>query len=63
MSPEYNLTTAARLNVLGGVVGAVWFAPLALLGLDPAIIVVSLAAGLFFQFFPLTQAVPSLGRT
>lgn len=60
-STEYNLTTAARLNLMGGVVGAVWFAPLALLGLDPAIIVVSLAAGLFYQFFLHTQAVPALG--
>ncbi len=61
-SPEYNMTTSVRLNVLSNVVGAIWFAPMALFGFSDTIILTTLSAALFFQFFLHTQAIPPLGR-
>jgi sterol desaturase/sphingolipid hydroxylase (fatty acid hydroxylase superfamily) len=61
-SPEYNMTTSIRLNVLSNLVGAVWFAPMALFGFSDTVILTTLSAALFFQFFLHTQAVPPLGR-
>ena len=61
-SPEYNMTTSIRLNFLSNFVGAVWFAPMALFGFSDTVILSTLSAALFYQFFLHTQAIPPLGR-
>lgn len=61
-SPEYNMTTSLRLNFQGNFVGALWFAPMALFGFSDTVILTTLSAALFFQFFLHTQAIPPLGR-
>lgn len=60
-SPKMNLTTALRLNWLGKFVSPLFFVPLVLLGFSPTWMVVSLALGLFYQFFLHTEAVGRLG--
>lgn len=60
-SPWMNLTTAVRLNWLGSFVSPVFFMPLVLMGFSPEILTVSLAIGLFYQFFLHTEAVDKLG--
>ncbi len=57
-----NLTTAVRLNWLGGFVSIPFFLPLVLLGFSPNLIVLSLAVNLLFQFFLHTEAVTTLGK-
>jgi sterol desaturase/sphingolipid hydroxylase (fatty acid hydroxylase superfamily) len=61
-SSEYmNLTTAMRLNWLGGFFSAFAFVPLVLLGIEPAIIVSLQGISLVYQFFLHTEAVDKLG--
>lgn len=57
-----NLTAAVRLNWVANFVGPLFFAPLVLVGFSGEWIVVSLALGLFYQFFLHTEAVGRLGR-
>ena len=56
-----NLTAAVRLNWVANFVGPVFFAPLVLVGFSAEWITVSLALGLFYQFFLHTEAVGRLG--
>lgn len=60
-STHMNLTTAVRLNWLGGFVSIPFFMPLVLFGFSPELIVLTLALNLLFQFFLHTQAVAKLG--
>lgn len=60
-SPWMNLTTAFRLNWLGGFVSPIFFVPFILIGFSPEIFTASLAVGLFYQFFLHTEAVGRLG--
>ena len=60
-SPWMNLTTAFRLNWLGKFVTPMFFIPLVLLGMSPAVLAGSLAVILLFQFFLHTEAIGRLG--
>ena len=60
-SPWMNLTTAVRLNWVANFVSPLFFAPFILLGVSPEWMTLSLALGLFYQFFLHTEAVPPLG--
>lgn len=60
-SPWMNLTTAFRLNWIANFVGPIFFLPLILLGFNPLLVTLSLALGLFFQFFLHTEAIGKLG--
>nr|WP_243436237.1 sterol desaturase family protein [Acanthopleuribacter pedis] len=61
-STHMNLTTAVRLNWMGGFVSIPFFMPLVLLGLSPNMIVTALALNLLFQFFLHTEAIGKLGK-
>ena len=61
-SPWMNFTTAMRLNWIAKFVSPLFFAPLVLLGLSPEFLALSLALGLFFQFFLHTEVIGRLGR-
>lgn len=56
-----NLTTAVRLNWLGAFVSPLIYIPFVLLGFSAEILTISLAIGLFFQYFFHTEAVGKLG--
>ena len=56
-----NFTTAMRLNWLGGFIAPFFFLPLVLAGFSPVVIMLSLALGLFYQFFLHTEAFGSWG--
>ena len=56
-----NLTTAVRLNWLGSFVSPIFFVPFVLIGFSAKILILSLAIGLFYQFFLHTEAVGKLG--
>jgi len=60
-SPWMNLTTAVRLNWLGSFVSPIFFVPFVLIGFSAEILILSLAIGLFYQFFLHTEAVGKLG--
>jgi sterol desaturase/sphingolipid hydroxylase (fatty acid hydroxylase superfamily) len=60
-SPWMNLTTAYRLNWLGGFVAPVFFFPALLLGLSPTFVAVSVLLNLLYQFFLHTELVGKLG--
>ncbi|MEM7016622.1 MAG: sterol desaturase family protein [Pseudomonadota bacterium] len=60
-SPWMNLTTAIRLNWIAKFISPIFFAPLVLLGFSAEWTVISLALGLFFQFFLHTEAIGRLG--
>lgn len=60
-SPWMNLTTAVRLNWLGGFVSPLFFMPFILLGFSAEIFTLCLAVGLFYQFFLHTEAIGKLG--
>lgn len=60
-SPEYNLLVAPRLSAPANFVSPALFIPLILIGFTPKLITVSLAVGLFYQFFIHTEAVGRLG--
>ncbi len=57
-----NLSSAARLGWTSGLTGApLVFAPLVLLGIPPAAVVVALGVNLLYQFWLHTELVPKLG--
>ncbi len=60
-STAMNLTTAVRLNWLGGLLAPLFFAPLILLGFPSKWVIFSLVLGLVYQYFLHTQAVGRLG--
>ncbi len=60
-SPEYNLLVAPRLSAVAHLVSPLFFVPLALIGLSPEFIMLTLSAGLFLQFFLHTQTIGQLG--
>lgn len=60
-SPWMNLTTALRLNWVAKFVSPLFFAPLVWIGLSPAVVAGSLAAGLLYQFFLHTESIGTLG--
>lgn len=60
-SPEYNLLVAPRLSAVAHLVSPLFFVPLALVGFSPEFITVTLALGLFLQFFLHTQTIGTLG--
>lgn len=60
-STHFNLTTAIRLNWMGGFVNPIFFLPLVLLGFSAQMVVTCMALNLLFQFFVHTQAVGRLG--
>jgi sterol desaturase/sphingolipid hydroxylase (fatty acid hydroxylase superfamily) len=60
-SPWMNLTTAYRLNWLGGLIVPIFFLPAILLGFSPSQVVLCTALNLVYQFFLHTELVPKLG--
>ena len=56
-----NLTTAVRLNWVANFISPALFAPFILLGISPEWMSLSLAIGLFYQFFLHTETVRPLG--
>lgn len=60
-SPFMNLTTAYRLNWFNALISPLFFAPAALLGFPPSLIVIAYALNLLYQFFMHTEAVGKLG--
>lgn len=58
---KMNLTTAVRLNWIGTFVSPLIYIPFVLLGFSSEILIISLAVGLFFQYFLHTEAVGKLG--
>jgi len=56
-----NLTTAVRLNWLGTFLSPLIYVPFVLLGFSADILILSLAIGLFFQYFLHTEAIGKLG--
>ena len=57
-----NLSVSARLGVTGLISGSILvFAPLALIGFNPLLIVFALAASLFYQVFLHTELIKTLG--
>jgi sterol desaturase/sphingolipid hydroxylase (fatty acid hydroxylase superfamily) len=61
-SPYMNLSTSYRLNWLNALVSPLFFAPLALLGFSPTVIVISYALNLLYQFFMHTEAIGKWGK-
>ena len=60
-SDRFNLSTAIRLSWLGGLWGPVCFVPLALVGFDPILILLSLQLNLLYQLWVHTEKVGKLG--
>ncbi len=60
-SPYLNFTTSFRLNWLQALVNFPFFVPLALLGIDPGLLLLFYSASAVYQFFMHTELVPSLG--
>lgn len=60
-SPEYNLLVAPRLSAVAHLVTPLFFMPLVLVGFSPEFITISMAVGLFLQFFLHTQTIGKLG--
>jgi sterol desaturase/sphingolipid hydroxylase (fatty acid hydroxylase superfamily) len=60
-SPWMNLTTAYRLNWLGGLIVPIFFLPAIVLGFSPSEVVLCTALNLVYQFFLHTELVPKLG--
>lgn len=58
---KMNLTTAVRLNWLGAFLSPLIYIPFVLIGFSSKLIVLSLAIGLFFQYFLHTEAIKNLG--
>lgn len=56
-----NLTTAVRLNWIGAFVSPLIYLPFVLLGFSANILIICIAAGLFFQYFLHTEFVGKLG--
>lgn len=60
-SEEYNLSVALRQSALGGLVGWVFYLPLALVGFPPEMFAASYAANLLYQFWIHTRAIRTMG--
>ena len=60
-SPWMNLTTAYRLNWLGGLIVPLFFLPTIILGFSPNGVALCIALNLIYQFFLHTELVPKLG--
>jgi sterol desaturase/sphingolipid hydroxylase (fatty acid hydroxylase superfamily) len=60
-SQHYNLSTALRQAVLTPVTGPIFWAPLALLGFPPVMILTAQAWSLLYQFWLHTEAIDRLG--
>ncbi len=59
-SEEYNLTTALR-QTSGGILGWVFYIPLALLGIEPIMMLSVASLNLLYQFWVHTRHIPKLG--
>ncbi|MDP2387529.1 MAG: sterol desaturase family protein [Bacteroidota bacterium] len=57
-----NLTTSYRLNWFSAIIGPFFFMPLAILGIDPQVIVLSYAFNLLYQFLLHTEVINKLGK-
>lgn len=60
-SQHYNLSTALRQAVLTPITGPIFWAPLALVGFPPVMILTAQAWSLLYQFWLHTEAIRSLG--
>ncbi|MEM1322509.1 MAG: sterol desaturase family protein [Bacteroidota bacterium] len=60
-SPWMNFTTAVRLNWLGKFLSPLILVPFVFIGFSSKVLVISLAVGLFYQFFLHTEAIGKLG--
>ncbi|MFN0249119.1 MAG: sterol desaturase family protein [Kofleriaceae bacterium] len=60
-SRHYNLSTALRQAVLTPITGPIFWAPLALVGFPPVMILTAQAWSLLYQFWLHTEAIPKLG--
>ncbi|MBA3457753.1 MAG: sterol desaturase family protein [Deltaproteobacteria bacterium] len=60
-SQHYNLSTALRQPLLTPFTGPIFWAPLALVGFPPAMILTAQAVSLLYQFWLHTEAVDRLG--
>jgi len=60
-SQHYNLSTALRQAVLTPLTGPIFWAPLALVGFPPVMILTAQAWSLLYQFWLHTEAIDSLG--
>lgn len=60
-SEDYNLTTALRQSILQPAYNAVFFWPLALLGVPPSAVALLFTANLLYQFWIHTQLIGTLG--
>jgi sterol desaturase/sphingolipid hydroxylase (fatty acid hydroxylase superfamily) len=60
-SQHYNLSTALRQAVLTPITGPIFWAPLALVGFPPVMILTAQAWSLLYQFWLHTEAIPKLG--
>ncbi len=60
-SQHYNLSTALRQALLTPLTGPIFWAPLALLGYAPWMILTAQAWSLLYQFWLHTEAIPKLG--
>src|ERR1043165_2498693 len=60
-SQHYNLSTALRQALLTPVTGPIFWAPLALLGFPPVMILTAQAWSLLYQFWLHTEAIGKLG--
>jgi alkylglycerol monooxygenase len=60
-SEEYNLSTALRQSILQGPLTAVFYWPLAVLGLPPAVFLLLTTINTLYQFWIHTRLLPKLG--
>jgi sterol desaturase/sphingolipid hydroxylase (fatty acid hydroxylase superfamily) len=60
-SRYYNLSTALRQSWMTPLTGVPFYAPLALLGFSPAMIVVAVASNTLYQFWIHTESIDRLG--
>ena len=60
-SEEYNLSVALRQSWFGGFIGWVFYAPLALVGFTPAMIITSKLINLLYQFWVHTRLIDRVG--
>lgn len=60
-SEEYNLSTALRQSVLQGPLSAVFYWPLAVLGLPPGVFLLLTTTNTLYQFWIHTRLIPKLG--
>jgi len=61
-STRYNLSTALRQSWTTPLTGPIFWAPLALIGFDPAAILLAQSISLIYQFWIHTELIGTLGR-